>query len=61
MDMTNTPVHPELRGGYVDPETMSKDAKFFLKQVHEYRAKKEQAEEDARLAKEKGTHGEHSC
>jgi hypothetical protein len=47
MAMTNTPVHPELRGGYVDPATMSKDAKFFLEQVHEYKAKKKQAEEKA--------------
>jgi hypothetical protein len=54
MDIANLPVHPELRGGYVDPATVSKDAKYFLQQYHEYKEKK-------KLAAEKTSHdGGHS-
>lgn len=33
-------------GGWVDPDTMSEDAKYFLEQVRIYEAKKQQDRED---------------
>jgi len=37
-------------GGWVDPETMSADARYFLQQVRDYEAKKQQAKEDGMRA-----------
>jgi len=33
-------------GGWVDPDTMSADARYFLQQVRDYEAKKQKAKED---------------
>lgn len=46
VDWTNVPVHPELRGGYIDPESMSRDARYFLEQVHIYEARKAKEREE---------------
>jgi hypothetical protein len=37
-------------GGWVDPDTMSADAKYFLEQVRIYEAQKEKDREDAMRA-----------
>ena len=51
LDMNNIPIHPETMGGWIDPETMSADAKYFLEQVHIYEERKEKEREEALRAK----------
>jgi hypothetical protein len=59
--MNNVPVHPELMGGWVDPATMSADAKYFLETVREYEAKKEKDREEAFRTKVFGLQDTHNC
>lgn len=61
LDMNNIPVHPELMGGWVDPETMSADARYFLDQVKVYEDQKEKDKEDALRAKVLGEVDANNC